>query len=216
MFNVLKGIDMKPFMEAVDIINSKSMFPNEILFGVEDNEIPSHPNTIYEGSQGLLLDQDIGFFPHVTRSNVGRKRLDKFIYHYDEIWYVTRAYQTRHGHGPMTNEQHPLTLVNDEDETCVLNDHQGEFRKTILDLDLLNYALEQDRKGSRKIQVEYLVITCLDQMTDWRFTQTGNVFQCEDEKGFISAIVSGLNFKGKVYLSRSPNNEIKEWEGGDI
>lgn len=207
-------IDIKNFMDAVDVLNSNTLFPADVIVPVEDNEVPAFPATIYEGSQGLLLDQDIGFFPHVTRSNVGRKRLDQFIYHYDEVWYVTRAYQTRHGHGPMTNEEIPMTLVNLEGETNVENPYQGMFRRSLLDLDLLKYALQQDRKEKRRVQEERLVITCLDQMVDWRFTENGNVFQTEDEDSFIMAIVSGLNFTGKVYLSRSSNNEITEWKGG--
>jgi adenylosuccinate synthase len=216
LFHVLKDIDIKPFMDAVEVLNDRTKFPNDAIVCVNSTEIPSHPNTIYEGSQGLLLDQDIGFFPNVTRSNVGRKRLDEFIYTYDEVWYVTRAYQTRHGHGPMTNEEHPLMLMNNKDEANATNEHQGEFRTTILDLDLLNYALEQDSKGVRGIQTKYLVITCLDQMIHWRFTQGGEVFQMETEEEFITNVVSGLNFKGMVYLSRSDKSELEEWKGGKI
>jgi len=209
----IEGLEV--FMEAVDVINDKLKFPNEVIVPVNSNQVPAHPNTIYESSQGLLLDQDIGFFPHVTRSNVGRKRLDDFIYHYDEVWYVTRAYQTRHGEGPMTNEEIPCTFINLDDESNVLNEHQGLFRRTILDLDLLNYALEHDRRKARNVQNEYLVITCLDQLVDYRFTRGGDVFQTDNESSFISAIVSSLNFKGMVYLSRSENNELEEWKGGN-
>jgi len=204
------------FMEAVDVLNDRTKFPNEVVVPVNSNQLPAHPNTIYESSQGLLLDQDIGFFPHVTHSNVGRKRLDDFIFHYDEVWYVTRAYQTRHGEGPMTNEEIPCTFVNLEDETNVLNDHQGHFRRTILDLDLLNYALEHDRRKARSVQNEYLVITCLDQMVDWQFTHEGKVFKTDNETTFISAIVSNLNFEGMVYLSRSADNKLEQWRGGRL
>ena len=215
LFHVLKDLDMKPFMEAVDILNNRAMFPADVIVRVDGTDVPSHPNTIYEGSQGLLLDQDIGFFPHVTRSNVGRKRLDQFIYHYDEVWYVTRAYQTRHGHGPMTNEEHPLMLMNNKGESNLDNFYQGQFRTTILDLDLLNYALEHDQRRVRNVQSKYLVITCLDQMVHWRFTQGGEVFQMETEEEFVTNVVSGLNFKGMVYLSRSDKSELEQWKGGD-
>ena len=203
------------FMEAIDVLNNRKLFPADVVVPVNSNEVPAHPNTIYEGSQGLLLDQDIGFFPHVTRSTVGRRRLDNFIYHYDEVWYVTRAYQTRHGEGPMTNEDVPCTFVNLDDETNVLNEHQGLFRRTILDLDLLNYALEQDSKGVRNVQNKYLVITCLDQMVEWKFTQGGKVFDSGTEEKFIENVVSALNFKGMVYLSRSADNKLEEWKGGN-
>ncbi len=66
------------------------------------------------------------------------------------------------------------------------------------------------------VQVEYLVITCLDQMVDWQFTQGGNLFVTDSEQDFISAIVSALNFKGMVYLSRSNKSELEQWEGGTL
>jgi len=116
----------------------------------------------------------------------------------------------------MTNEEHPLELINNEGESNKDNFYQGQFRTSILDLDLLNYALEQDARGVRGVQTKYLVITCLDQMVDWRFTQGGNVFQMDSEEAFIENVVSALNFKGMVYLSRSENNELEQWKGGKI
>jgi adenylosuccinate synthase len=182
---------------------------------VSDNGVPSHPNTIYEGSQGLLLDQDIGFFPHVTRSTVGRRRLDNFIFHYDDIWYVTRAYQTRHGEGPMTNLGYDLVLQNATAETNFKNEWQGEFRRTYLDVDLLKYALQQDRKGGRRVQAEYLVITCLDQMLEWKFTEGRILYEFQNEQEFVENLVQALGFKGMVYLSRSSEGNLIEWKGGN-
>jgi len=187
---------------------------NRTIEVVDSTGIPAHPNTIYEGSQGLLLDQDIGFFPHVTRSNVGRKRLDQFIYHYDEVWYVTRAYQTRHGEGPMSNLEIDLVLQNATQETNLKNEWQGEFRRTVLDVDLLKYALEQDRNNVRRVQTEYLVITCLDQMTEWMFTENRVKFTFDNESEFIENLIQALDFKGMVYLSRSSDNNLTEWKGG--
>ena len=97
-----------------------------------------YSNYIFEGSQGLLLDPQIGFFPHVTRSNTGTKNILEMEPN-PEIFLVTRAYQTRHGNGPMTNEY----MVQDKKirenpyEKNFASEHQWVFRKTILDLDLL-------------------------------------------------------------------------------
>ncbi|MCI5211333.1 MAG: adenylosuccinate synthase, partial [Candidatus Electrothrix sp. ATG2] len=62
--------------------------------------IPPDPfsDAIYEGSQGLLLDQHYGFFPYVTRSDTGTKNIFALCGEsMPEIFLITRAYQTRHG-----------------------------------------------------------------------------------------------------------------------
>lgn len=137
---------------------------------------------ICEGAQGILLDQDFGFFPQVTRSNTTSKQahmlgLWQNPYHI-ETYYVTRTYQTRHGDGFMTNFDRsyaPETaildqkfLVNTEKETNIYNAYQGDFRRTVLDADLLNYALDCDAhfsKGNKN-----LVLTCCDQVPQFMFT----------------------------------------------
>jgi adenylosuccinate synthase len=126
----------------------------------------NYENIIFEGAQGILLDQDYGFFPHVTRSNTtGKNALqfiqDEFGYLYITTYYVTRAYQTRHGNGPMSNQNIPLTLKNNEKETNV-EGVQGKFRTAPLDLDVLRYSLSCNKQfeGSSS----KLIITCLDQI----------------------------------------------------
>lgn len=124
---------------------------------------------IFEGAQGILLDMDHGFFPHVTRSHTTSKNALELIQHNQlptpSLYYVTRAYQTRHGAGPMTNEDLSLQLRNNENETNVLNDWQGNFRTAVLDIDLLQYALLSDTNYSGLL-TKNLVITCLDQVGD--------------------------------------------------
>lgn len=164
---------------------------------------------IYESSQGLLLDKDIGFFPHVTRGNVGSNMIDDSI---DEVFYVTRAYQTRHGNGPMTNEDLPHNIKDNPNETNVTN-YQGEFRKTLLDLDLLLYSLSKDANRAPKAS---LVITCLDHVEDeWRFTYKGQVDTSLNEDEFINKISLALHgfINSKIYVSHSDEfKNIKVWK----
>ena len=37
----------------------------------------------------------------------------------------------------------------------------------------------------------------------------------DSEEAFVENVVSALNFKGMVYLSRSENNELEQWKGGN-
>lgn len=118
--------------------------------------------TIFEGAQGIMLDQNFGFFPHVTRSNTTSQNALELDPWHKEIYYVTRCYQTRHGNGPMNNEG-VLKLKNNQDETNVLNEHQGQFRVGNLDVELLKYALTCDSNFSTGLR-KNLVITCTDQL----------------------------------------------------
>lgn len=103
---------------------------------------------IFEGSQGLLLDMDRGFYPNVTPSKVGlnafadNKFLEKILYDAD-VYLVTRTYLTRHGNG-----YEPCKLgfnfdLKDKHETNILNDFQGQFKTGIMNFDLLNEALNR-------------------------------------------------------------------------
>jgi len=124
-----------------------------------------YSNFIFEGHQGVLLDEQYGIFPHVTRSKttgynalqiINEERLSGRI----ETYLITRCYHTRHGNGPFFEA--PITLSNDQWETNVYNQHQGNFKKAPLDLELVQQATHYDsfdNPNPRK-----LVITCCDQL----------------------------------------------------
>ncbi len=129
---------------------------------------------IFEGGQGIMLDMDYGFFPHVTRSNTTSKNALEILKKHGlsgkpvHTYYITRAYQTRHGNGPMTNEGLDTGYIKENpNETNTSESFQGEFRKTVLDLDLLKYAVACDMYHN-PISKRHLVMTCLDQITNAR------------------------------------------------
>jgi adenylosuccinate synthase len=132
----------------------------------------THRNIVFEGAQGLLLDMDRGFqFPYVTRSNTGLKNVlalatDAGIEHLDVI-YMTRAYLTRHGAGPLLNEVPKLTFADVVDATNLANPWQGALRFAPLNLDLLRAAIADDLSDATatKMAVEAGVgVTCVDQV----------------------------------------------------
>jgi len=168
-----------------------------------------YDDIIFEGSQGLLLDQHYGFFPHVTRSNTGTKNIYNIISNKNiEFYLVTRAYQTRHGNGPMTNTNYDIE-INNINETNVSGGYQGEFKKSILDVSLLEYGINKD-KGLREGNNKKLVITCLDHLTEYVFTYNGDMILCDNEKSFIEKISSIL--KITVLVSKSnKSEEIKKY-----
>lgn len=160
----------------------------------------SNMHVIFEGSQGVLLDKDFGFFPNVTYANTTSKNAIEIIENnhldYPNIYYVTRAYQTRHGKGIMTNEDLALNIRENPLENNVTNTWQGEFRKTLLDMDLLNYALTCDSNFNSNHESLNLVMTCCDQVDGLKATENGMLAEYDN----INALVSSLVIKPEKIL----------------
>jgi adenylosuccinate synthase len=176
------------FIEAVNIINHYS----DIRF-VDD--MPDYfDNIVFESSQGLLLDQNIGFFPHVTRSNVGSKNILEMGFE-PKLYLVTRAFQTRHGNGPMTNTNIKHYIKDNPYETNVSNKYQGEFKRSLLDLDLLKYGIEKD-EFIRNSKNRELIITCMDLVeNEYRCTAKGKTLVYLDEQSFARGIANYLGIE---------------------
>lgn len=115
---------------------------------------------IFEGAQGVLLDQDHGFHPHTTRSDCTFGNAERLLNEADfcgekERIGVTRAYATRHGAGPLPTEVPGLAFAGEHN---ALGAWQGTFRRGWLDLPLLRYAV--DACGG----VGSVAVTCLDHL----------------------------------------------------
>jgi adenylosuccinate synthase len=101
---------------------------------------------LFEGAQGVLLDEWRGFHPHTTWSTIStaavagvaaRFGFDAPIEHYG----VLRSYLTRHGHGPMPTYAHAFNDVLPEPHNNAAG-WQGQFRRGHPDAVLLRYALD--------------------------------------------------------------------------
>lgn len=175
------------------------------------NDIPSKYNhVIFEGSQGLMLDEFIGQMPHCTPSDVTvRPVIELANGPLDEVFIVTRSYQTRHGNGPMTNENHPVELVNNEKETNKTNPWQGEFRTSVLDLDQLIHAKQKgiDKFIHPETKVN-LVITCMDQMSEYLVSKEGKINSFTKAEDFVNFLGSELEINGKVYINTGPRSQL--------
>lgn len=149
-----KNLDIKDFDSDKFVVryqnwmNAVKWLVNKNFERCDESALAEFDTIIFEGSQGLLLDKDFGFFPNVTRANVSSLNALEIIsklHNVDmiNVYYVTRTYQTRHGNGPMAYEC-DLRLNNAESETNVYGAYQGIFRKGLLDLDMLRYAISLD------------------------------------------------------------------------
>lgn len=147
--------DCDAFVEFVDVMN--------------DADIGN--GTVFEGAQGLLLDQDYGAFPHVTRSNTGIVNMASVAAEagIDEIHatYVTRSYTTRHGAGPLAHDGDNMSYARIVDPTNIPNDWQGAIRAAPLDLDVLSAAIRHDLGRAANVRISPSVaVTCVDQIVD--------------------------------------------------
>ena len=130
-----------------------------------------YAGAVFEGAQGLLLDQDRGAFPYVTRSHTGiRNALEvagEAGFEGLDVTYVTRAYLTRHGAGPLAGELPGKPYPGIEDRTNVPNEFQGTLRFAHLDLDLLVRTIRADFDDALPCPgidaTLNLAVTCLDQ-----------------------------------------------------
>lgn len=156
----------KEYSANLALINTVELDPTQHLNIVNESEFLSSvqdKSIVFEGAQGILLDQDYGFFPHVTRSYATSKNALELVEKYNLgepiIDYVTRSYLTRHGNGPIFTD--PFEF-NSASETNKANQWQEEFRTGILQYDLLKYALDCDRNYSNGL-TSNLIVTHMDQ-----------------------------------------------------
>lgn len=117
---------------------------------------------VFEGAQGLLLDQNNkDFFPHVTHANTGMTNVEMLCAQaritHKEIYYVSRTYLTRHGAGPLPGEDSSMSFADDTNRT---NQFQGSLRFAPLDVTALRERIQRDA-GSN---AHKLVLTHCDQL----------------------------------------------------
>ncbi|MTH95071.1 adenylosuccinate synthetase, partial [Roseibium sp. RKSG952] len=136
----------------------------------DDEDLGREEAVIFEAAQGLMLDQDYGSFPHVTRSNTGMPNIAAVCLEAGievvDIYYMTRAYTTRHGAGPLRNETESLKGMEVNDPTNAANEWQGALRLAPLDVDGLVRAIRHDlaRVGNELDVRPGIVVTCMDQI----------------------------------------------------
>jgi adenylosuccinate synthase len=120
-------------------------------------------NIIFEGAQGVLLDEWHGFHPYTTWSNCTFDNAYEInrecAFHLGEIVRVgvVRGYATRHGAGPFVTEDAELTRLI-PDRHNVMDDWQRSFRVGWFDAVATRYAIRACHR------IDKLVVTCMDRL----------------------------------------------------
>jgi adenylosuccinate synthase len=118
-------------------------------------------SVIFEGAQGVLLDAERGFWPHVTPSRTGFRHAETLLAEAGAPpplrLGVLRAYATRHGAGPLVSESSEL-LARLPEPHNPSGQWQGAMRIGCFDLVAARHALAL--VGG----VDGLALTCLDRL----------------------------------------------------
>ena len=133
-------------------------------------------NVVFEGAQGLLLDEDHQWFPHVTHSKTGVCNVLNILENEGlleqvkrenalSVTYVSRCYATRHGHGPFPTEANIAENFRVVDETNVHNEFQGSLRLGYLHTGLLTQSILDDVQTIPFAANVGAHFTCMDQIS---------------------------------------------------
>lgn len=100
---------------------------------------------LFEGAQGVLLDEYRGFHPHTTWSTISTQAVDIAAQRFGvtapvEHYGALRSYLTRHGAGPFPTHDTALDVLPEPHNNAT--GWQGSFRRGHPDAILLRYALD--------------------------------------------------------------------------
>ncbi len=213
--------EYKALFENEENINMTIFYAQEFLENVQimgDFVLKKFDNVVFEGAQGLMLDQgNERFWPNVTTSNTGMKNVMKILNNLNfkgnlEIYYISRCYATRHGRGLFPTEVEGKPYENIVDLTNVPNEFQEGLRFGILDVDLLKYGINKDLQNLKFPAQIGMVITCFDQLDEFGVKY---VFEGKEEivskKQFLTQVSSILkkNIDGlrNIYISKGEKRE---------
>lgn len=128
---------------------------------VNDDIVHDYDGLVFEGAQGLLLDEMYEeFAPYLTTSRTGIPGVNRVLYSaglYDcrdiEMCFVSRTYFTRHGAGFFPTECSAKDLFGEDkqDATNVWNEFQGSFRYGYFEEDRFRNVCNQEFKRAKRM-----------------------------------------------------------------
>jgi len=228
------GVSLDSVFEELEAFAGDKIL--NILDAAQANKLVANTDElIFEGSQGVLLDEWIGFHPNTTWSTLTADNALAIMAEsgndsYVEKLGVTRTYTTRHGAGPFPTEANELGFPELHN---TYGEFQGDWRVGHLDLTLLAYA-------ARAVQPDSIAITHMDveqekaavrydelfdfsgnvensRDKEWqaKFTEklgsyTPDLFDVSDNKKIRALIEKASNAQASI-LSYGPESNAKRW-----
>ena len=153
------------FIELGSVISSSIL--SQDAFEDKLNDLMGSGTVIFEGSQGLLLDESWGFHPHTTWATINPRELiqdiERLNYSSPYVLGLTRSYMTRHGAGPLPSENTGFNAdVNLPEDDNGWGRYQGSFRVGPLDLPLLSYSKGIFQRGIFSAKLDGIAISHMD------------------------------------------------------
>lgn len=177
------------------------------MWNVTSTSDKKYDHIVFEGAQGLRLDEKAPDFPHVTRSRTGLTNIVKLmdqarfngINERLDIYYMTRPYLTRHGNGPLQDELMAPPYPGIFDRTNVPNPHQGTLRYAWLNPDTMAQYIVKDmaQLQGRRANAQ-VVITCMDQVPSTFQVSAGRVLHDVDGESLAEMIKQRTHLRGHL------------------
>lgn len=221
--NLILTKDESDILYSEEII-SKFLIDCDFLLNhseiVNINSIKKLGSFLFEGAQGLMLDQQLGNFPNVTRSFTGLRNVLSLSSQLEveniQSVYTTRCYKTRHGAGPLDHELFNKPYHGIVDLTNIPNDYQGSLRFAYLDLDILKNIINEDliraNNFNSQIKINHqLAITCLDQVGYECKVFHDGILKSFHNTNFSDAgdlIAKNINLSSKLIKSYGPSRNF--------
>ncbi|MDX3656712.1 adenylosuccinate synthetase [Streptomyces sp. ID05-26A] len=125
-----------------DLVGLYGAFADAVRITNGDEGLFDAGRVVFEGAQGVLLDETYGFHPHTTWSTVVPRNARELLQGRPaRVIGVTRTYQTRHGAGPLPTED-PAVLARFPERHNGTGEFQGAWRAGHLDANLLRYSVD--------------------------------------------------------------------------
>lgn len=211
----------RDLLENEENINMTIFYSKEFLKNVQimgDFILKKFDNVVFEGAQGLMLDQGCKrFWPNVTTSNTGIKNVMKILGNLKfkgnlKIFYISRCYVTRHGRGKFPTAVKEKPYKNIIDLTNIPNEFQESLRFGILDIDLLIEGINEDLRNLKFPADINIVFTCFDQLDDFgvKYVFKGNEEKVS-KKQFLLKILKILKQNiynlNSIYITEGENSK---------
>lgn len=129
------------------------------------NEMYWATNIVFEGSQGILLDQTYGIMPYCTPSNTTCKNIAEMFNRYVIPIFVMRPYITRHGAGPIPST---MEVISVDDPHNQYNDFQKTMRAVKFDVELLKQSVIINTISYPHLKSPDFVVTHIDECPEFR------------------------------------------------